>query len=120
MAYDRRLAERVRRELERYKGVGEIEMFGGVCFTLHGRMVVGVLKDQLMVRLPRETHAATSREPHVRPLDLTGRRMRGFHLVNRAGLRTSPRLRLWIERCAKHVATLPPKARARRRARRPS
>ena len=109
MAYDRRLAERVRRELERYKGAGEIAMFGGVCFTLRGRMVVGVLKDDLMVRLPKEEDVATSREPHVRPMDLTGRRMKGFHFVSRAGLRTSPQLRRWIERCAKYVATLPPK-----------
>lgn len=109
MAYDRRLAERVRLELGRFKGVDEIEMFGGVCFMLRGRMVVGVLKDELLVRLPREQDAATSREPHVRPMDMTGRRMRGFHLVSRAGLRTAPQLRRWIERCADHAATLPPK-----------
>ncbi|MBI5247394.1 MAG: TfoX/Sxy family protein [Elusimicrobia bacterium] len=89
--------------------MSEIEMFGGLCFTLRGRMVVGVLKDELMVRLSKLENAATSREPYVRPMDLTGRRMKGFHFVNRAGLRTSPQLRRWIERCANYVATLPPK-----------
>lgn len=107
MAYDRRLAERVRSELERYKGVGEIKMFGGLCFTLRGNMLVGVLKDELMVRLPKEEDTPTSREPHVRPMDFTGRRMKGFHFVRSSGLRTSAQLRRWVERGVAYVSTLP-------------
>ena len=53
MSYDERLAERVRKEMSRYKAVAEIKMFGGLCFTLRGNMLVGVLKDELMIRLPK-------------------------------------------------------------------
>ena len=110
MAYDQRLADRVRAVLKGRKGMDEIKMFGGVCFTLCGHMVVGVLKDELMVRLPKQEDAATSREPHVRPMDLTGRRMKGFHFVGAPGLTSSAQLRRWIGRCTAYVSTLPPKA----------
>jgi hypothetical protein len=110
MSYDEKLAERVRRALSGQKAVGEIKMFGGLCFTLRGNMVVGIVKDELMVRLPKEEDAATSREPHVRPMDFTGRRMKGFHFVHPAGLKTSAQLGAWIARCAAYVSTLPPKA----------
>jgi len=110
MSYDEKLAERVRGALARHKAVGEIKMFGGLCFTLRGNMLAGVLKDELMVRLPKEEDAATSKEPHVRPMDFTGRRMKGFHFVRPAGLRTDAQLRRWIERCSAYVSTMPPKA----------
>ena len=96
--------------MERCKGVGEIKMFGGLCFTLRGNMLLGILEDELMVRLPKEADAATSREPHVRPMDFTGRRMKGFHFVRSSGLKTTGQLRRWVARCAAYVSTLPPKA----------
>ena len=36
MAYDEKLAERVRAALDAVKGVNEIKMFGGLCFTVGG------------------------------------------------------------------------------------
>lgn len=110
MSYDEKLAERVRRELENQKAVAEIRMFGGLCFTLRGHMVAGVLKDELMVRLPKEDDEEILKEPYVRPMDFTGRRMRGLYFVRPAGLRTRPALRKWVNRCASCVAGLPPKA----------
>lgn len=41
MSYDERLAERVREALGHLRGVSEIRMFGGLCFTLRGHMCVG-------------------------------------------------------------------------------
>lgn len=110
MAYDEKLAERVRRELKSRKAVGEIKMFGGLCFTLRGNMLVGALKDELMIRLPKEEDAVVSKEPNIRPMDFTGKRMKGFYFVQPAGLKTAAALRKWIERCADYVATLPSKA----------
>lgn len=36
MAFDEKLAGRVRRALARYQAVAEIRMFGGLCFTIRG------------------------------------------------------------------------------------
>jgi TfoX/Sxy family transcriptional regulator of competence genes len=53
MAYDARLAERVREELQADPGFSERKMFGGLCFMLHGNMCAGVVGDRLMLRLGR-------------------------------------------------------------------
>ena len=72
-------------------------------------MVVGIVKDELMVRLPKDEDEALSRHPHLRPMDFTGKRMRGFYFVRPAGLKTAAALKGWLARCSKYVATLPPK-----------
>jgi len=78
MAYDETLAARVRTLLSDRDDVAERPMFGGLTFMLGGHMCCGVNRDELIVRLdPAEEDAALER-PHARPMDLTGRRMRGF------------------------------------------
>jgi hypothetical protein len=42
MAYDERLAERIRRLLNDREDMSERQMFGGVAFMLHGNMCLGV------------------------------------------------------------------------------
>lgn len=51
MAYDERLAERIRGYSKRRKGVEGKRMFGGLCFMLNGHMCCGIEKDRLMVRV---------------------------------------------------------------------
>lgn len=110
MAFDEKLAQRVRSAFKDYKAVGEIRMFGGICFTLRGNMTVGIVKDELMVRLPKEDEAKDSRRPHVRPMDFTGRPMKGFYFVRPAGLKAAAAVKQWVARCAAYSLTLPPKA----------
>ena len=65
---------------------------------------------ELMVRLPKDEDAEILKERNVRPMDFTGRRMKGFYFVRPAGLRTTAGLRKWVGRCSAYVSTLPPKA----------
>ena len=51
MAFDEELAARTRAALGEVQGVTEIKMFGGLCFTVHRNMAVGVTGNELMVRL---------------------------------------------------------------------
>jgi hypothetical protein len=109
MAFDERLAERIRGALGRRKGLAEKKMFGGVAFLLHGNMCVGVHKSDLMVRLaPAETDAALS-QPNTRRFDLTGRPMKGWILVEPAGVKTAAQLGKWVEIAATYAASLPAK-----------
>ena len=50
MAYDERLAQRVRLELAAQEGVSEKRMFGGLAFMVHGNMALAIDKDRLMVQ----------------------------------------------------------------------
>ena len=109
MAFDERLAERIRGSLGRRKGLVEKKMFGGVAFLLNGNMCVGVHRSDLIVRLaPEETAAALSRS-HTRRFDLTGRPMKGWILVEPAGLKTDAQLSRWVQVAAKFAGSLPPK-----------
>jgi hypothetical protein len=78
LAYDENLAARIRVALRGRAGIEERKMFGGVAFLLDGRMFCGVVKDALMVRVGRERHDEALQHPFVRPMDFTGRPMRGI------------------------------------------
>ncbi len=109
MAYDEELAERVRAALGPVAGVTEIKMFGGLCFTVGGNMAVGVMGDDLMVRLSPEDGVEALSEPGARPMDFTGRPMHGFLYVGPAGQETDRSLHDWVERGVDYAASLPPK-----------
>ena len=116
MAYDQALAERVRTALGNERAVTEKAMFGGLAFLLGGHMVVGVAKDDLMVRVGAEAHDAALRRPHARPMDFTGRPMKGYVFVGADGCRSAKAIRPWVERGAEFVATLENDSRRRKRA----
>jgi hypothetical protein len=108
MPYDDALAERIRDRLRDAVGVTEKKMFGRLAFLTYGNMTVGVHGDSLIARIdPADTDAALA-EPGVRPLDITGRPMRGWVLVAGEALDDAA-LDRWISRAATFVASLPPK-----------
>ena len=78
MAFDPGLAERIRDLLAGRRGVGERKMFGGLAFLLDGRMVVGIIDRTLMARVGPDRHADALALPHARPMDFTGRPMKGL------------------------------------------
>jgi TfoX/Sxy family transcriptional regulator of competence genes len=96
MAYDEGLAERIRQVLADRSDVSEKRMFGGLAFLLRGKMCVGVVKDQLMVRVGREAYEDLVRKPHARPMDFTGRPMKGFLYVAPPGLERDADLERWV------------------------
>lgn len=108
MAYDERLAERVRAALAGENGLTERKMFGGLAFMLDGNMACGIVKDELMLRLGPEGADTALDSPHVRQMDFTGRPMTGMVFVGRAGLE-GVALEGWVEQATAYVRTLPPK-----------
>ncbi|MGD9903630.1 MAG: TfoX/Sxy family protein [Vicinamibacterales bacterium] len=98
MSYDLDLAARVRRALAHRPDLVEKHMFGGICFMVRGHMCCGVTDDDLMVRLEPAEADALADEPHVRPMDFTGRPMRGFLFVDADGLSTPAALKAWVDR----------------------
>ena len=110
MAYNEKLAERIRALLAKYKSVDEIKMFGGLCFTLRGHMCCGIHQGDLMIRLGPERYHKTLTEPHTRPMDITGRPLKGFVFVGPGGYRTVKALAKWIELGVDFASSLPPKA----------
>ena len=108
MAYNQKLAERIRSELDGMPFV-EKKMFGGVGYLLHGNMACGVNKDNLIVRVDPEKHAALLKKPHAKPFDLTGKPMKGWVVVEPDGVKTARQLGTWIKEGVEFALTLPPK-----------
>lgn len=98
MAYDERLAERIRRVFEARRDVVERKMFGGLTFLCRGRMCCGIVGRDLMVRIPDDEFDAVMRRRHVRPMDFTGKPLRGFVYVSPPGFRTEAALSRWLSR----------------------
>ena len=108
MAYDLKLAERIRSELDGIPVV-EKKMFGGVGFLLNGNLACGVHKDDMIVRVDPEKHNVLLKKSHVRPFDMTGRPMKGWLLVEEAGVKTGKQLSTWVKEGVEFASTLPPK-----------
>jgi TfoX/Sxy family transcriptional regulator of competence genes len=109
MPFDEKLADRVRRALAGERGLAEKKMFGGVAFMLHGNMCCGVLRDDLVVRVGPDAHAAQLKRPHARVMDFTHRPMKGYLYVAPKGTATTAALRSRLAPALAFVATLPKK-----------
>ncbi len=109
MAYSEALAQRIRVTLQDELGVTERKMFGGLCFMLRGNMCCGVLKDELMLRVGAEQHAAALERPHARMMDFTGKPMKGMVYVDTDGVATDEALAEWVQWGVNFAGSLPPK-----------
>jgi TfoX/Sxy family transcriptional regulator of competence genes len=116
MAYDEKLAQRIRQAFGARRDIAERKMFGGLTFLCGGRMCCGIVGADLMVRVAEDQFDEVVRRPHVRPMDFTGRPMRGFVYVSPPGFRTAAALRAWLSRGERVASQKAPKP-ARRRSR---
>ena len=109
MAYDEKLAERVRETLKRRRGVSEKKMFGGLAFLVNGHMACGVQGEDLMVRVGPDDYDEALKKVGARPMDFTGRPLKGMIYVGPRGYRRAPSLKAGVERGCSYVRSLPPK-----------
>lgn len=109
MAYDETLAARVRNTLSDVGDLREQKMMGALCFMVGGHMCCGVTGDALMVRVGRDGYDAALAKDHVRPMEMSGRKPRGFVLVDPLGVTTDKTLGQWVACGRAFVSTLPAK-----------
>jgi hypothetical protein len=83
-------------------------MFGGTCNLINGNMMCGVYKDYLILRLGEQEGAAALKRPHTKPFDITGKPMKGWIMVEQAGL-TETAIEEWLHMAKRFAETLPPK-----------
>ena len=110
MAFDERLAERIRGVLAGREAVREQRMFGGIAFMERGNMCVGVVHDDLMARVGADGWDDALAQPGARPMDMMhSRPMKGMVYVSPDAIATDEQLRSWVERCLAFTSTLPVK-----------
>jgi TfoX/Sxy family transcriptional regulator of competence genes len=108
MAYNLKLAERIRSKLDGTPFV-EKKMFGGIGFLLNGNMACGVNKDNLIVRIDPEKQNTLLKKAHAKPFDLTGKPMKGWLVVEADGVKTGRQLSSWVKEGVEFALTLPPR-----------
>ena len=85
MPFDQGLATRLEYVVtECFSGIDgfcETRMMGGFGYMLHGHMCMGIHRDTLIVRVGVEAAQSLLEEPYVRPMDLTGKVMKGWATI---------------------------------------
>ena len=110
MAYDEYLVERIRPLLARHPlPQKEKRMFGGYGFFISGNMVLGVMQDNLMVKLGDEgTARAIAESPNAHPAVFDSMTMSGWVFVDQTDL-DDDALQGWVDAGVEYVSTLPEK-----------
>ena len=109
MAYSEVLVQRLRSVFQDRADVVEKRMFGGLTFMVRGHMCCGVAGDDLTVRVGPEQYENSLLLPHARPMDFTGRAMKGLVFIEPAALNSDESLKDWVDRGLRFVSTLPEK-----------
>lgn len=106
MAFDEDLATRIRQLLEKQDGISERTMFGGLTFLLKRKIFCGVLGRDLVARLGTEQAQSALKRSYVRPMDFTGRPMKGYVYVAPDGLKTDRALQTFLRHAIRFTASL--------------
>lgn len=110
MAFDEKLGDRLREVIAEHGDFTERKMFGGLAFMVRGNMCCGVIKDDLLVRVDPERSEELLKDKNARPMDFSGKPMKGFLYIAPPGVRTEKQLRRWADVGLSFVATLPTKS----------
>lgn len=99
MAFNEKLANRIRESLAHTPNVSEKFMFGGVCFMVNDKMCVGVVKDEMMCRINPELDETVLEMTGCRPMDFNHKPMKGYVFVSDEGMKTKKAFEYWINLC---------------------
>lgn len=104
MAYDEYQKERIKKILSAKTINFEGKKFmGGYCFFVDDKMCVGLDidkktgKDRLMARIGEEAMTTALTQTGCRPMDITGKPMKGFVFVDPHGFDNDADLEHWIQ-----------------------
>jgi TfoX/Sxy family transcriptional regulator of competence genes len=96
MAYNQKLANRIRERLADLPVIEEKEMMGGLTFMVNNKMCVGIIKDEMMCRIDPEFHDTAIEMTGCKTMDFTNRPMKGYVLIDDSGMRTQNEFEYWI------------------------
>jgi TfoX/Sxy family transcriptional regulator of competence genes len=110
MAYDEKLAERIRDLVAGEDALTEQKMFGGLGFLIGGNMAVGVSgQGGILVRADPEESDALIAKTNARLMEMRGRQMRGWLRVDSEDLKTKRQLARWVGIGTAYARSLPAK-----------
>jgi hypothetical protein len=110
MAYDEKLAERIRELVAGEPGLKEQKMFGGLAFLIGGNMAIAASgQGGVLVHVDPDESEALVAKTDATLMEMRGRSMAGWLRVDTAHLRTKSQLAKWVELGTSYARSLPPK-----------
>ena len=110
MAYDEKLAERIRELLADEADLTEKKMFGGLAFLVGGNMAVGASgRGGILVRVDPEHSDDLVAKTNATPMEMRGRQMQGWLRVAADDLGSKRELAKWVDVGRNYARSLPPK-----------
>lgn len=104
MPFNETIAIRIREQLRLFpEDFTEKKMFGGLTFLFQGKMTIGIVKEDLAVRIIASKMDDALDKAHVRPMDFTKRPMKEFVYVSQEGFKTESELLHYIELGLEHA-----------------
>ena len=97
MAYNEKLADRIRDRFSGLRRVEEKPMMGGLTFMYNGKMCVGIIKDELMCRIDPDLHDMAVERQGCKTMIFTKRPMSGFVMIDDTGMRSKMDFDYWID-----------------------
>jgi hypothetical protein len=101
MAYDTKLADRVRTALSGYAGkkLTEKKMFGGLAFLVNGKMCINISGNNLMCRFDPALRPVVEGSKGYHPVIMKGRELKGYCYVAPEGFATKKDFESWLDIC---------------------
>jgi TfoX/Sxy family transcriptional regulator of competence genes len=96
MAYNNKIADRIRERLADIPNIEEKEMMGGLVFMVNGKMCVGIIKDEMMCRIDPVVHDVEVEKTGCRTMDFTKRPMIGYVMIGESGMQSNKDFDYWI------------------------
>ena len=96
MAYNEKLADRIRESIADLPNIEEKEMMGGLTFMYNGKMCIGIIADEMMCRIDPAFHETAIEKTGCRTMDFTKRPMKGYVMVDDTGMKTKKDFDYWI------------------------
>ncbi len=107
MAYEEKLAERLRVLLAGEDGVSERKMFGGLAFLVDGKLAIAASRQGgILARVDPDDCEKLLAGPAVASMEMRGRPMTGWLTVAPAAIATKRQLAPWVRRCVAHARSL--------------
>src|SRR5580765_1352340 len=99
MAYNEKVADRIREALAHLPDVEEKKMFRGVTFMVNGKMCVSVSGDEMMCRFDPALHETALKKKGSRTMIMRDRELRGYVYVGEEGIKSKKDFDYWINLC---------------------
>lgn len=110
MAYDTRLADRIREYLVQFPAlkIEEKKMFSGLAFLVNDKMCVNVSGENLMCRFDPGLQEEVTRRIGYLPMIMKGKSLNGYCYVEPEGFKSKKDFAYWIDLCLDYNARAKP------------